>query len=137
MKFQTKTTRTVAFLTGQDSSVHQHFGLCHSVGKIQCCTNFYKTRMHSSRMRTARSLTVSHCIRKTEKTMHAPPNKTTHPPNKTMHAPPNKTMHTPPPNKTMHPPNKTTHAPPHKTTHAPPNKTMHAPRIKPCMPPPE
>ena len=30
-------------------------------------------RMHSSRMRTARSLTVSHCIRKTEKTTHTPP----------------------------------------------------------------
>ena len=64
-------------------------------------------------MRTTRSLTVSHCIRKNWKN-HA------RPPNKTMHAPPNKTMHTPP-NKTMHaPPNKTMHAPPNKTTHAPP-----------------
>ena len=91
------------------------------------------TRMHSSRMRTARSLTVSHCIRKTEKTTHAPPlNKTTHaPPNKTMHAPPNKTTHAPP-NKTTHAhprPNKTTHAHPrpNKTMHAPPGATTHAP----------
>ena len=72
--------------------------------------NFVVTRMHSSRMRTARSLTVSHCIRKNWKN-HAPPRKTTH-------APPEKPC-----------------TPPLEKPRMPPNKTMHAPWIKPCMPP--
>ena len=58
-------------------------------------------------MRTARSLTVSHCIRKNWKNHARPPNKMTHaPPNKTMHAPQSNhacrlgaTMHAPPVNR--------------------------------------
>ena len=88
-------------LIGLDKDSCIYFGIC-DLKSAFCMAPFkekcwkYFTRMHSSRMRTARSLAVSHCIRKTEKTTHAPPNKTMHaPPNKTTHAPPNKTMHAP------------------------------------------
>ena len=76
------------------------------------------TRMHSSRMRTARSLTVSHCIRKN----HARP-------------PPDKTMHTPQIKPGMPPQIKLCMLPPNKTMHAPRIKPRMPPWIKPCMPP--
>ena len=71
-------------------------------------TNRYVTRMHSSRMRTARSLTVSHCIRKNWKN-HARP-----PPRIKPRMPPGATTHTTPPPRSNHarPPGATTHAPP-------------------------
>ena len=110
------------------------------------------TRMHSSRMHTARSLTVSHrilCMPPGKN--HTPPEKPCMPPGKnhtcplakTTHAPPSKnhacplakTMHAPLA-KTMHPPAKTTHAP--RSNHACPTEqprmpplgaTMHAPPV--------
>ena len=75
---------------------------------IQFNSFHFNTRMHSSRMRTARSLAVSH--RK---------NHTRPPPRAATHAPPEQPR--------MPPPNKTTHTPPNKTMHLPPNKTTHAP----------
>ena len=102
--------------------------------------------MHSSRIRTARSLTVSHHI------LHTPPQQPRMPPDMhaphpaTMHAPwqpcipgnhahPLATMHAPwqpctpqqphAPSNHAHPP-ATTHAP-LSTMHAPPPSTMHAP----------
>ena len=84
-----------------------------------------KTRMHSSRMRTARSLTVScHIL-----CMPPPPHNHTPPP--AIHAPCNHTCppnHTSPPT-TMHPP-ATMHAP---SNYAPP-ATMHTPRNHACPP---
>ena len=82
------------------------------------CQNFWKkheTRMHSSRMRTTRSLTVSGCILRTPPSNHACPPAT-------MHAPPKPCM----------PPLATTHAPHHAHPH--PLATMHA-LWQPCMPP--
>ena len=88
------------------------------------------TRMHSSRMRTARSLTVSH---------------------RKNHAPPQSNQAGPPEQPRMPPPGATTHAPPGATMHAPQSNharplgaTMHAPQQpctppspeQPCMPPP-
>ena len=69
--------------------------------------------MHSSRMRTARSLTVSH-----RKTTHTPPG-ATKPPRATMHAPPEQPCMP---------------SPLGATTHTP-QATMHAPLEQPCMPP--
>ena len=84
-----------------------------------------KTRMHSSRMRTTRSLTVSHCA------LCMPPSNHAHPP-ATMHAPcnhacPLQTTHTPG-NHACSP--ATTHAP--QQPHMPPT-IMHTP-CQPCMP---
>ena len=88
--------------------------------------------MHSSRMRTARSLAVSH------RKKHArPPIITTHaplPPGATTHAPPGATMHTPPEQPCM-PPRSNHTCPPGATMHAPPGATMHTPLERPCMPP--
>ena len=78
------------------------------------------TRMHSSRMRTARSLTVSHRILR----MAPPP-----------HPPCNHTC--PLPEKTTHPPRKTTHAAPRKNHACPPKKTHMCNPPTPCMPPKE
>ena len=76
----------------------------------------HKTRMHSSRMRTARSLTVScHIIRMP-------------PPGEKPYMPPWKNMHTP--QKKPHMP-----MPPGKNHAHPPEKTTHAPLEKPCTPP--
>ena len=66
------------------------------------CTNLYRvtlsiTRMHSSRMRTARSLTVSRRIPCTPPQQPHPPPATTHTPVATTHAP-SATMHAPPRN---------------------------------------
>ena len=81
------------------------------------------TRMHSSRMRTARSLTISCRI-----LCMLPPGKTTHTPLEKPHMPPGKNHACPPPRKN--------HACPPRKNHAhPPGKTMHAPQEKPHMPP--
>ena len=73
--------------------------------------------MHSSRMRTTRSLTISHCKKKTEKKItHAPPQIT--------HAPPKK-LRTP--EKITHAPRKNYACPPEKITHAPPGKPRTSP----------
>ena len=95
------------------------------------------TRMHSSRMRTARSLTVSPYL----VVSHAcPPGATTHtPPRATTHAPPGATTHAPPVQPCT-PPGATTHAP--QSNHAcPPGATMLAappphPWEQPRTPPP-
>ena len=82
-------------------------------------------RMHSSRMRIARSLTVSCCI------LHNPPGNHACPPLQPCMPP--TTMHTPTttsPHNHAHPP-ATTHAP---GNHACPPATMHAPQ-QPHMPP--
>ena len=96
--------------------------------------NSYTTRMHSSRMRTARSLTVSRHILHMPPSNHACPLATMHAPQQprmppaTMHAPGN---HTCPPS-TMHAPQQP-HTPP--SNHARPRQPcMPSPR-QPCMPP--
>ena len=80
--------------------------------------------MHSSRMRTARSLTVSPYL----VVSHAcPPGATTHAPPEQPHMPPQgATMHTPP-GATTHAPPEQLCMPPGATMHAPPGATMHAP----------
>ena len=87
----------------------------------------YLTRMHSSRMRTARSLTVSGRILRT------PPPQQPHMPPATMHPP--ITMHTPHNHACMPP---CSHAPlattPPPSNHACPPTTTHAPR-QPRTPP--
>ena len=103
------------------------------------------TRMHSSRMRTARSLTVSHrknhaCPPRAN--THAPPvqpctpspSNHAHPPRATTHAP-REQPHTPPQSNHACPPGATTHAPPRATTHAPPEQPRMPPLEQPCMPP--
>ena len=102
--------------------------------------NLETTRMHSSRMHTARSLIVSHCI-----PCMPPPNNHTHTLAATMHAPPG-SNHACPLEATMHnPPRATTHTPPRATMHAPqsnhacpPGATTHTPLPleQPHMPPP-
>ena len=104
----------------------------------QLCKKVHETRMHSSRMRTARSLTVSCCILCTPPGNYACPPQLCMPPT-AMHAPYNHTCPpqpcTPPCNHT-HPPQPHTspgnHACPPATT--PPRATMHAP-WQPHMPP--
>ena len=94
-------------------------------------------------MRTARLLTVSHCILCTsppKKTTHAPWKKPCMPPKKPCMSPqknhtPVRKNHAYPPKKPCMPPQKTMHAP-WKKPCMPPKKTMYAPRKKPCMPPP-
>ena len=94
---------------------------------------YYETRMHSSRMRTARSLTVSAYLvvsdaRPPQSNHACPLGATTHA------APPPRRNHTPPPNNHACPPGATMHAPrsnhtcPPWSNHAPPpGATMHAP----------
>ena len=79
-------------------------------------TKQYQTRMHSSRMRTARSLTVSHCIQKNWKNHAQPPHwiKPRMPPCWIKPRMPPRWI---------------------KPCMPPLNKTTHAPRIKPHMPP--
>ena len=83
--------------------------------------------MHCSRMRTARSLTVSHCIQKNWKN-HA------HPPRATMHASP---WEQPcmPPQATMHAPPATMHTPPEQPCMPPQSNHACPPWKQPCMPP--
>ena len=83
-----------------------------------------KTRMHFSRMRTARSLTVSRCI------LCMPPWK------KPCMPPQKKTLHAPPRKNHACPPSKNYACPPKASIHAPPKKTTHAPRKKHAHPPP-
>ena len=86
-----------------------------------------KTRMHSSRMRTARSLTVSCRI-------------PTPPPRATMHAPPLRSNHACPPDQPcMPPPQEQPRMPPRCNHTCPPRATMHTPppQERPRMPPPE
>ena len=89
-------------------------------------SELYKTKMHSSRMRTARSLTVSRRILCTPSaTTHIPSNHT-HPPSN--HAHPPATTHAP----SNHAcPLATTHAPQQPHTH-PPTPTPQQPRMPPC-----
>ena len=112
--------------------------------------------MHSSRMRTARSLTVSAYLVVSHAhppwRNHAPPEQpctpgtTTHPPGATMHAPwrnhaPPEQPHTHPREQPRMPPRATTHTPPSNhacppSNHAcPPGATMHAPRPTTHAPP--
>ena len=118
--------------------------------------------MHSSRMRTARSLIVSPYL----VVSHARPRATTHPPwsNHACTLPPGATMHaplelpcmppweqphmpphnhTPPPEQPHTPPGATTHAPPRATMHTawsshacPPRATTHTPQSNHAPPPP-
>ena len=81
------------------------------------------TRMHSSRMRTARSLTVSH-----RKNHARPPEQPCTPPGSNHAHAPGATMHTP------HPPRATMHAPREQPC-MPPWATMHTPPEQPCTPP--
>ena len=85
--------------------------------------------MHSSRMRTARSLTVSRRIPRTHipPTMHAPRNHT-HPPPATMHTPWQPCIHPWQPCMPL-----SNHTPPGNHTYPP--ATMHAPPLQPCIPP--
>ena len=88
--------------------------------------HIYSTRMHSSRMCTARSLTVSRCILCMAPRNHACPPQPCTPP---------ATMHVP--LATTHAPQATTHAPlqPHMSPQpCTPPATMHAP-WQPCMRP--
>ena len=92
------------------------------------------TRMHSSRMHTTRSLTVSPYLI----IFHAcPPPRSNHacPPRATMHAPipPRGTTHAPPWEQPCMPP-KQPHTPLEQPC-TPPRATMHAPQEQPRMPP--
>ena len=93
---------------------------------------YVKTRMHSSRMRTARSLTVSH--RKNN----------ARPPPGSNHACPPEQPHTPPPGATTHPPEQPRmpspeqpRMPPPRSNHAHPPWSNHAhpPRSNHARPP--
>ena len=106
--------------------------------------------MHSSRMRTACSLTVSH-----QKNHARPPWEQPHPPGSNHACPQGATMHTPPgsnhacplsnhahpPSNHACPPGATMHTPPGATMHAPqatthaPRATMHAPQATTHTPP--
>ena len=72
-----------------------------------------ETRMHSSRMRTARSLTISRRI------LHTPPREKPCMPPRKNHAHPPGSNHT-------HPPRSNHACPPGATTHAPPPRSNHA-----------
>ena len=90
------------------------------------------TRMHSSRMRTARSLIVSPYLVISQapppQSNHAHPPGSNHtPPRATMHAPP-QSNHTCPPRATMQPP---------EQPHTPRSNHAHPSQEQPCMPPPE
>ena len=79
-------------------------------------------------MRTARSLTVSHCKEKNWKKSRTPPPKLRTPPEKN-HACPPKKLCTPPPEKITHAPPKIMHATPLKKSRTPPpdNHAHHPP----------
>ena len=102
--------------------------------------------MHSSRMRTARSLTVfpylvvSHACPPLEATTHTPPEQPHMPPPCSNHThPPRATMHAPQSNHACPPSRATTHAPPEQP-HMPPMPPQKQPRMPPqsnhaCPPP--
>ena len=116
----------------------QQFNICYDTDHIEK-ENTPITRMHSSRMRTARSLTVppylvvSHA--RPPRSNHAsPPEQPCMPPRATMHPP--GSNHACPPGVNTHPPWEQPHMPPQATTHAPlgnhtcpPRATMHAPPV--------
>ena len=120
----------------------------------------FATRMHSSRMRTTRSLTVSPylvvshtCPPEQPRTL--PPRATTHAPwsnhawlleqpctpPEQPHMPPRATTHAPRSNhahlleQPYMPPPEQSHTPPEQPHMAPPRATTHAPQEQPCMPP--
>ena len=133
----------------QDNSKYENTYKCNSF-KIQD-----QTRMHSSRMRTARSLIVSPYLVVSHAcppgaTMHAPPRSNYACPPEQPCIPPQEQPRMPPPGATTHappeqprmPPRSNHACPPGATTHAPgsnhahpPGATMHAPPEQPCMPP--
>ena len=82
--------------------------------------------MHSSRMRTARSLTVSPYL------IISPPRATTHAPRSNHACPPEQPCM--PPRATMHAPRSNHTCPPRATTHTPPSNHT-CPLEQPCMPP--
>ena len=96
--------------------------------------------MHSSRMRTARSLTVSPylvishaCPPLPEQPRMLPREQPRMPPEQPRTPAPRATTHPPeqpctPPGATTHPPEQP-HMPPRATMHAPPGATMHAPHV--------
>ena len=90
--------------------------------------------MHSSRMRTARSLIISLYLvvshaHPSKATTHPPPGATTHPLGATMHTlPPGATTYTPRSNHAC-PPGATMHAPRGATLPPPPRATMHTPPV--------
>ena len=105
--------------------------------------NVFKTRMHSSRMCTAHSLTVSpylvvsHACPNREQP-HMPPEQPCMPqPGATTHAP--QSNHTCPPMEQPCMPPRSNHTPYLRISsyamHAPPGATTHVPQEQPCMPP--
>ena len=102
--------------------------------------NLCLTRMHSSWMRTARSLTVSRrivCTPPLEKPCMPPPEQPRMPPRATMHPPWSNHAHPPPPEQPCMPPRATMHAPPGSNHALPPGATTHVPPLEqPRMPPP-
>ena len=101
--------------------------------------------MHSSRMRTARSLTVSPYLiishaRPPGATTHTPwsnhacPRATMHAPRATTHAPPKSNHARAPPSNHACPPSNHTYPPPRATMHASLGATTHPPE-QPRMPP--
>ena len=88
-----------------------------------------KTRMHSSRMRTACSLTVSH-----RKNHACPPQQPCMPPWEHPRMPPlGATTHAP--RATTHAPRSNHTCPPRATMHIPPEQPRMPPQEQPCMPP--
>ena len=108
--------------------------------------NLNKTRMHSSRMRTTLSLTISHRILRMPprgKTTHAvppekprmlPQQKPCMPPSKNHACIPWQKPHMPPQQKPHMPPSKNHAHPPGKNHAHPLAKTTHTPQQKPCTP---
>ena len=105
----------------------------------------YLTRMHSSRMRTARSLIVSpylvisHACPPPEQPCMPPQSNDACPPRATMHAPPEQPHMPPkqphmPSGATMHAPQEQPHMPPRSNDACPPRATTHAPLEQPHMP---
>ena len=117
----------------------QQYNICYDTDHIEK-ENTPITRMHSSRMHTAHSLTVSAYL----VVSHARPPRSNHTspqsnhachPRATMHPPweqlrmPSRSNHTPPP-----PPGATMHALPEQP-HPPPGSNHTCPPEQPCMPP--
>ena len=105
---------------------------CHSgqyllgIGLLHQRKNPHVTRMHSSRMRTARSLTVSHGKN------HARPPEEPRTPLEQPHMPPREQPHTPPPEQPRTPPPEQ----PHMPRPLPPEQPRTPPRSNHARPPP-
>ena len=96
--------------------------------------NIVQTRMHSSRMRTARSLIISPYLIVSHT---CPPGATTHAP-QSNHACPPGSNHAPPWSNPACPPGATTHAPPQSNHACPPQEqpcTPHSPQSNHACPP--